>query len=423
MCGIKSLSKFKISTAYLIIWMMMMIFFFHRFIIQFGAPDEVKYLLDFLNILLFLCAINKKSCLNYKEKKYFFCYVLIFLLGTASALVNVVDWGWNVSYYFFDCRAIIRYIVFFYSCRVLLTNHMINKLFNWILGFHVINSIYIVYQFFTLEVATYWMRGDNLNGFFGVATGGNTYVNVLIIAVTLIILNRWLKKECSLKSMLFFIGMNLAIATLIELKAYYIELLIICAFFSFPYLKRFTSKQLIIGGCFICAGLITFVFLIQWLNKLYPWMKGTFTSITNIFMASSSYNNTGNIGRLSFLKDTYIQIFHKNIFDMILGVGIGTASTSGEMTKFALTYYDKTHYSWLSSAYILVEMGIVGLSLYLYSFMLLFQCDIKNPWNQITKISCIISVILLIYNETFRTEAGYIMFFLISLAYIKNNEA
>lgn len=414
---LRKFTKIKISISYLMIWAMFSVLFFHRFFIQLGVPDAIKYLLDILNVLLFIYALGKKITLKNTEKKYLLCFGIMLAIGSFSFLINATTWGGDFLYYFFDCRAVVRFVIFFISCKTLLNEQTINKLFDWVLAFHLLNSIYIVYQYFTLEVDTFWMRGDNLNGFFGTATGGNTYVNTLMIAVYMIILYRWIKKQCPLKIMLFFSGINLIIATLIELKAYYIEFIIISAYFALPYVKKITIKQLILGGGAFCCCVVTIAVLIRWLYKIYPWMIGTLTSISGFISTSSSDNSIGNIGRITFFRDVFTRIFHKNIADMIMGVGLGTANTNGAMTKFA-NIYDHTHYSWLSSSYILVETGIIGLILYLYSFVLLFLNNHRSLMSEISKASCIIAVFLIIYNETFRTEAGYIMFFLLSLSYI-----
>ena len=413
-------TKIRVSIPYLLIWMILITLFFHRFIIQLGAPDAIKYILDILNIVLFVCAIHRKRKVQNIEKIYLLCYACMLFIGTVSAVINIPSWGWSGLYYLYDCRAIIRFILFFFSCEILLTNQMIMRLFKWILIFHVLNSIYIIYQYFTLEVAIYWMRGDNLNGFFGTSTGGNAYVNVLLIAVTVIVIYWWINKLCSTRMMLFFLGLNLIISTLIELKAFYIEFVIMIIYFALPYIKRITAKQFIIGCCIACGCMAGTFFLVHWLYRLYPWMEGTFASIGELIKAGSSNESAGDIGRITFLKDTYIEIFHKNIADTVMGIGLGTANTNGEMTKLARLYYNQTHYSWLSSSYILVETGIIGLAFYICSFFSLMKTSKKKLWRQITIVACLMSIFLIAYNETFRTEAGYLMFFLISTVHVKD---
>lgn len=411
----------KVSLSYSIIWLILFVFFFHRFFIQLGAPDGIKSILDVLNVTLFLLAINKNVKLSNTEKKYILCYMFFGILGTASALINVPVWGWNIIPYFLDCRAILRFVLFLYSCKRLLTQYMVNKLINWILGFHVINSLYIVYQYFTLKVDIYWMRGDNLNGFFGIATGGNIYVNVMLIAVTILIVSRWINKLCNKRLLLFFLGLNLVIATLTEIKAYYIEIIIILAVFATPYLRKITKKQLIIGGCVLFGGIWALLFLVHLLYKIYPWMEGTMSSISALIKAGSSNESIGDIGRVTFLSDTYKKIFHYDLIDTIMGVGIGSANLNGGMTKLANTYADLTHYSWISSSYILIENGIVGLLLYIYSFFILISGSKKKETRMFAIASFVLAVFLILYNETFRTEAGYIMFLLISFADINNS--
>ena len=65
-------------------------------------------------------------------------------------------------------------------------NH-IEKIFDYLLIYQIINTILIIYQFITVKVDDFWMRGDYLNGFFGTQRGGNLYVNVLMLMVILIV--------------------------------------------------------------------------------------------------------------------------------------------------------------------------------------------------------------------------------------------
>lgn len=43
-------------------------------------------------------------------------------------------------------------------------NH-IEKIFDYLLIYQIINTILIIYQFITVKVDDFWMRGDYLNGF------------------------------------------------------------------------------------------------------------------------------------------------------------------------------------------------------------------------------------------------------------------
>ena len=52
------------NKAYVIVVMMMTIVFFHRFFIQLGISGAVKYILDILNVMLFLLSIKKNKYIS-----------------------------------------------------------------------------------------------------------------------------------------------------------------------------------------------------------------------------------------------------------------------------------------------------------------------------------------------------------------------
>ena len=75
------------------------------------------------------------------------------------------------------------------------------------------------------------MRGDMLNGLFGTETGGNTFVNVILIVVVTYLLSCRANKEKSVISFGVAAGASLLIAALIELKAFFVEIIIIYGFY------------------------------------------------------------------------------------------------------------------------------------------------------------------------------------------------
>lgn len=91
-------------------------------------------------------------------------------------------------------------------------------------------------------------------------------------------------------------------------------------------------------------------------------------------------------------------------------------------TEFAQKFY-WTNYSWYSTAYMLIETGVVGLIIYIISFLMLFF-NIKRDalYASISKCMCLIAIILMIYNESLKTEAGYMIFFLIAIGFSGKRE-
>ena len=411
------------NVSFYILFFMFGFLFFHRFIIQtFGISDGIKYLLDLLNVLLFICALFKQRISNTVFLFfYLFCLIVLIATGMISFLMFGKIWNTSLVNVIFDLRNIIRFPIFFISCYSLLDMKQTEKIFSFIIGFHLCNCFYIVYQYFTLEVAKYWMRGDNLNGFFGTETGGNQFVNVIMIITTMVVIDKYIKKEYSKNFTFFYVGINLAIAILIELKFYFVEFAIIFLYFVAPYLKKPTKKQFLIGGIVLVALPFVYAIMVHILYSIYPWMEGSMSIKGMITMNSSDdgYTGKGDFNRLNTISSTITKIFDGDLTRSLIGIGYGTANLNGEFAK----EYEWTHYSWMSTSYMFIETGFIGLICYTISLMLpFFLCRKNSVYMHMSKLGAIFLVALMIYDEALRTEAGYMAFFIVSTGMIAKND-
>ena len=409
----------KTTVGYRIIWFLLLFIFFHRFLIQIGAPSAAKYLLDVLNIALFIVAIvalKKGKKVNRTVCCVLLCSAGMLALGTIMAIVNIGTWKNTFTTYIFDCRQIIRFPIFLFSCVVLLKPNDVGKLFDFFIRFHLVNIAYIIYQFFTLKVDAFWMRGDNLNGFFGTETGGNTFVNIMMVATTVIVINRYSTRVYGKSEAGIFIGLNLLIAVLLEIKIFFVEIAIIAVIYALPQLKHLTRKKLaiMIGVIAVCIPII--LVLVQMLYLIYPWMRGTMSlsAMIKVTTSSGGYTGSGDINRLTCINDVIRMIYSGNVVKSLFGVGLGTANISDGIGTF-YGRFSWTHYSWITLAYIYVELGILGTILYIISMILpLFSRQRRPGGKFIISVMCTIGLLMMIYNECLRTEAGYLIYFMIA---------
>ena len=411
--------KIEKKASFYVIMLLFVFLFFHRFFIQtFGIPEAAKYILDLLNVSLFIFVLLKKRIKNASYLTiYGFLYFIIILIGTLSFFMFGNIWNATFTNYLFDIRNLIRFPIFFIACYNLLNRTQIEKIFTFIIGFHLVNCVYVIYQYFTLEVTIFWMRGDNLNGFFGTDTGGNKFLNVLMIVTTIIVLDKFIKKEYSRKFTMFFSILNLVVAVLVELKIYFIEFIFIVIFFAAPYIKKPTKKQLKITICAIILAPFIFYGLIQLLYKLYPSMVGSM-SISGMLAVTTSddgYTGTGDLNRLNAIGGVINRIFKGDVTYSLIGVGLGTANLNGEFARI----YENTHFSWMSTSYMFIETGFIGFISYTISLALpLFKLYKKNIYRNLSRVGALSSIILMVYDEALRTEAAYMIFFLISTGFV-----
>lgn len=411
--------KGRINIESSLIYLSLIFILFYRHFVGKGVTDNVKYALDVITIVVFLVSINKRQITNL-FKLTILMYAFITIIGTIARLANITIWDSDIANYLMDIRMLSRYPMYAFACVSLLNNNDCKKIKKIVYSFNIINTVLIIYQYFTINVWDYWMRGDYLNGFFGAYRGGNVYENVLLVIVTIIALDDYTTKKINTPLMLINLGVNLFAATIAELKYYYIEIAVILLIYFASSLKNLTTRKLFRNLIVVLICIVGAVYLINVLYKIYPWMQGTLTSWTRIldYFSNSHGDSRGMINRTSFISDVNGTIFHGNVIDLIFGVGLGTANTGvfgGSLPEFTQKY-GYTAYSWYSSSYMFVETGMLGLILYCIAFLLPMKRRFTRDSRKMVICTCIMSIMMIFYNETFRTEAGLMMCVLLAIS-------
>lgn len=135
-------------------------------------------------------------------------------------------WGFRNSF---------RFFVFFFICVGLLDAWDVEKIVDFFKAIFFLNVIMITFQYF---VQGY--RDDFLGGFFGTGSGCNVYVCILLCVITAIVLAEFLNSKMTLMHLLLYCVACMYIATLAELKVYFLEFIIIVGiqmFYTKPTLK------------------------------------------------------------------------------------------------------------------------------------------------------------------------------------------
>ena len=388
---------------------------FHRFFIQCGLPDATKYLLDLITVILISITFARRIHVNNALKFQGILLLIMVVIGTMAGISSIGGWKITAIDYILDLRSILRPFLFIMVCYNFLDKYLVEKIKSLLVVYNLINSVYIVYQYFTLEVEKYWMRGDNLNGFFGIETGGNIYVNVVLVFTSIIAIDRYKEKQYNLKFTIFLLLLNIIIATLIELKMFYIEILVIAVVF-FVEFKNLSLKKVSRFLIFIPIGVVFIRIITLFLYKIYPNMEGSL-SLEGImaYTAAGGYTGGHDLNRLSFIQGINNYIFCGDVIKNIIGQGIGSASVN---TPF-FSFYETTHYTWFSSAYLYIELGAVGLLLYITAIISLAKFSIPSK-KKYMLCNVILTLIMILYNETMRTEACYLVAFSLASGLINN---
>lgn len=392
---------------------------FERLLIQLGMPSSIIYILDIINVFFFVVMLTKKN--KHQFIGVVISYSIIIISSTIVAFANYMEWHGNPLFTLIELRNIIRFLIFFLTCTSFLNEESYRKIYRILIIFFFINIPCIVYQYFTFHPMGTWTRGDCLNGLFGTTAGGNTFVNVLMLIVIIYLLCRWSNGEISLFSFIIPALFSLLIAALIELKAYFIEFLILYIWYLLK--KKKKKKEKIINCIIIFIFLVFSYFVLQIMYKEYPWFRETM-SLSGMLasLKGNGYTGTGDLNRFTGIFNIPQRFFNGNILDTLFGIGIGNASAftiDGIGTKF-YNLHQNSHYNWFSATFIFTQCGVIGLALYLYTFVnLLIKKKKECLFKLNSQIVCIIALFLVFYGEALKTDVGYLVYFALASGFVQ----
>ena len=154
-----------------------------------------------------------------------------------------------------------------------------------------------------------------------------------------------------------------------------------------------------------------------------------FLSIESIwkFATQEHYSSAQTVNRLSAIP-TLTRMFMPDVKDRIFGFGLGNCDTSSFAICNTPFYqaYGYLRYTFFSAAFLFLEVGYIGLFLYIAFFVLTFILIInrikRGLCNKLHAQTALImlglAAILIFYNSSLRAEAGYMVFFILALPFI-----
>ena len=393
---------------------------FQYLISYFQAPTLLSYITDIINIILLIHLILDHKLLGFINRKRRIC-IWIFVIVICSLFAYVM-YGFNLLLCLWGFRNMYRFLPFMLATITYGNKNICKRLFS-IVDILLVINLFLVY--FQSSIKGYWQ--DNIGGCFGVAVGtANTYLNVYLIVASSIYVSKYIASEVRLKGLLWRMVAFLYIATVSELKVYYIELILI---FVLTYIFNETNKKKLLR-LFANGGLILIgvSIAIKILYTIYPTFRN-FYSVSSIYnTAINGYTSSDDIGRLSVIPYVFKKIMNKNSYQLLFGIGIGNAQYSN-VSILCSNFYSqfwKTHYNWFSDALIVIESGLIGLAAYCL-FWLSILLDIFKKKKNTDKIAFVISEILIvlvflliIYNTTMNIECVYFLIPFVLMAYMYN---
>lgn len=382
-----------------------------------SLPGALVFITDFMLVSTGVLYLVKGAKLS--RRTSLSAFIGIYFIYLLSAYILNFQ---SIFYFLFGFRHSFRYYIFFLLCINLFKGKDVDSFWNLLTKLFYINAVIMIVQYYILGYSQ-----DFLGGIFGTAQGCNGGLNIfLVVIISRTLVRGFMKLEktsiCVLHCIICFY-----LSALSELKAFYVEFLIILLICFL--ITDFSARKLYIAVGAVFALLVG----VALLEKLFPMFAGFFSygEIMRI-MSHSGYSSADSVNRL-----TFINYFNRTVMDtpikQFLGLGLGNCEISSIAifnTPFA-EMYGWMKYHWLSAPTIYLEQGLIGLIFYFLFFVLVIISAFKLMKRKFIEYEmfCFVTVlasmccVLSIYNSSMRTEAGYIVYFALSTPFIVSKQA
>lgn len=379
----------------------------------FDLPWSVIYVFDFLLCMEFAWCVRSIQPVLRRTKAltlipFFACFVCYLLLIQICNFVSPIA---AVMAY----RRIFRFYLFFFACAVLLTEENIDKIMGLLVKMQIPNLILTLYQFFVQGLVQ-----DELGGIFGTERGANAYSNIFLCIVCTYMIVGYLDKKVRFWPMLLTFGSAMMVSALAELKIMFVEIIIIVIA---AILLSKASVRTIKTIMFSVAGFVGGMIL---LAKLFPEHVAILLNLGLFYEYTSGKLPGYSISRLNAFSEINQIFFKGNILRNLFGYGFGGCESGTEFYE----KYSGYQYSRFTHQVTLLETGYIGLMFYVGFFVLIYFYAGKskkvNPekslYYMISQIISVLCVIWMVYDQSLRVEAGYLVFFMLAIPIaIRNN--
>ncbi len=395
-------------------------FFLSFFTELLGLPGAIRYLTDLMWLLLLVLLLRFHGSLDMGKIRTQLWLAGLFLISTVLGYLPQYQSG---LYYLWGFRNNFRFYIAFFSFALFLTEKdyweylkLFDKLF-WI------STVVSLIQYFLLGY-----KGDYLGGLFGVESGCNGYINIFYCIILTKSTVFYLDKRESACSCLGKFAAAMVLAALAELKFFFVEVMVILIlavlFADFSWRKVWVLLAGF-GSVLVGAALLT---------VLFPEFAGFLTWDWLLSRASTSrgYTMSGDINRLNALA-VIDQNFFSSWIQKLFGLGLGNCDSAGYafLTTPFYRQHSYLHYSWLSTAFVYLETGYIGLLFFFGFFISVYLSaakmeesgsDVSGSSCRMAKIMAVLCGLIAVYNASLRTEAAYMAYFMLAMPFAAGNK-
>lgn len=418
-----SLSHFKLKW---VVYMTLFLSIFYRLLTDItGIPAATKYIIDLVNIFMFVFALSQRKKLNSMQKKIE-SYILIMIV--ISFITYLIHYQ-SLAFFLYGMVYKFRYYIFVLLCFFYLRKNDLDKIIGILRFLFYVNFLFVLVQYIQ-----FGLYGDFLGGLFGTTQGCNGYLNVFLVVCVGISSLYYVDGKEKFWRLAVEIVFSFIIASLAELKFFYLEFIIILAFTVF--FSGFTWKKLLLAmasGVGLFAGFIIFSNIYTYADSfldIQTWIDAATSSGYSAGYTSSIYS-VSEVNRLTFIPILNERVLNTNLL-RLFGMGVGNCSFSG--IEFLNTPFYKAYsglrYEWFSSSYIYLESGWVGMILFIGFFALLFvvanrllrKKSVDRIYCYMTEMMAVLSIVLFIYNNSLTMDSAFLFYFVAVAALIACND-
>ena len=405
-------------------WLLVVLpFFFSGLIELLHAPTFIKYILDVAWLIVLLIMLRQKIQISRTRSSALVAWTIAFFVYTLFEYVFLYQ---AALYYLWGVRNNFRFYVAFAAFCAFMDTDDVKEFLGFFDKLFWINIIVSLVQYALLE-----KRGDYLGGIFGVSQGCNGYSNVFFVIVLTKSVVMYMEGREKLGSCFLKFVAVILVAALAELKFFFAEAVVIVVLASLFTSFSWRKVGLILGSIVgLSAGAMLLAVLFPTFSKFFS-LEYFFSTATS----DRGYTGMGDLNRMTFLTEIN-ERFLEEPLQRLFGMGLGNcdyAAYTFLVTPFYARYAG-LHYTWLSTAFMYLETGWIGLIFFFGFFVLAFmnarkiekKCTgIAKSYCRIAKIMAIMCVLIAMYNASLRTEAGYMAYFVLAIPSIvaKKKEA
>ena len=405
----------KIKVPSLIWWILGIVSVGGLIISNFSLPNYTYYAADALNIIIFIYAVRKVRCLKHiKGISIIGGLLFIFVIDTLIGVVgNHVPMGLTIC----GTRNIYRYILFMFSCLVFLSEKDINSFLKLLPKVYSANFILVLFQFFFQG-----KRGDFLGGIFGIAQGCNGATTIFLNIFIAIEIAMYLYNKISFGKIAIYSIVYLIIAALSETKGNFLFFVVIVIIALMISKKSFKT---------IGYGITALLAIAIGINILNIYFPGSADFLFD-FDKANSYMDAKYFGTVTFTRNAVLQVANEYFFKdstwlYLFGYGLGACDMSSFFVSPFFLRYGYMNYRQYSSAMTVLQLGYIGLIVYIAFFVVVAVAAIRNTANDNdveykflnVAVACIaIFAIADSFYASLYIDMGYWIFFVMAIPWI-----